>query len=81
MNTAALPPPRREEEEFLNRVIDDWSTRTPIQRAICICISRGAQSPEKVAGVLGITREDVQSSLKSVWGVLYDSAQNRYWFK
>ena len=81
MSATTFPAPSPEEEAFLNRVIEDWSTRTPMQRAICVCIARGLLNPEKVASAVGISPAEVQESLKSVWGVLYDRTQNRYWFK
>jgi len=81
MSTDLFPVPSREEEAMLTRVIEDWATRSQLQRAICLLVVRGVKTPEDVARELLITPAEVQEALRTVWGVLYDRTQNRYWIK
>jgi hypothetical protein len=65
----------------LNIYVEDWTTRTPLQRAICVCMLRGHTSPDAIASVLQVSESDVLGSLNSLWGVLYDQANRKLWFK
>jgi hypothetical protein len=71
------PTPHKEEEEFLKMFIEDWETRAPVQRAICVCINHGLDTPEDIGSRLGITRDDVLRALTGLSGVLYDSNGNK----
>ena len=78
---AQLPIPTQEEEQILNRVIEDWETRAPVQRAICLCLIREDDTPEKIGASLGITADEVRYALRGVWGVLYDPTQNKLYIR
>ena len=81
MDGTTFPSPSNEEEAVLNGVIEDWSTRTSLQRAICLSIVRGSITPDAVARDLLITIGEVEAALVTVWGVLYDRTKNRYYIK
>jgi hypothetical protein len=75
------PTATPEETRTLETVISDWETRAPAQRAACLCLLRGADTHEKIGLCLGITADEVKTILKGVWGILYDSSQDKLLFK
>jgi len=70
-----------EEERILKTVIEDWESRAPVQRAVCLCLIRGDTTPEKIGNSLGITADEVKASLRSIGGVLYDHSQNQLFIR
>ncbi|MFO1482192.1 MAG: hypothetical protein U1F71_02410 [Verrucomicrobiaceae bacterium] len=79
--TANLLVPTSEEERVLKTVIEDWETRAPVQRAICLCLLRGQDTREAIGQTLAISAEDVGTALETVWGVLYDPFQKKLFLK
>jgi len=73
--------PTGEELLEFNILVEDWATRTPLQRAICFCMLRGHTTPDAIASVLDVSESDVLGSLNSLWGALYDRANRKLLFK
>lgn len=78
---ALMPTPTSEELDRLQVVIEEWETRAPVQRAICVCMLRGDRTPEAVGQTLGISAEEVRRALVSTWGVLRDAYTDELYFK
>jgi hypothetical protein len=78
---SSLPTPTEQEEKSLSIVIEDWQTKTEIQRAICLCLLRGDDTHAKIGFRLGISPEDVRTALRGVWGIFYDRTQDKLWLK
>jgi hypothetical protein len=77
---ASVPTPTPEEDRGLKTWIEDWETRAPVQRAACLCLLRGDDTPEKIGRSLGLTADEVITVLKGC-GVLYDAPNNRILFR
>ncbi len=78
---ANIPIPTPEEERGLATWIEDWETRAPVQRAVCLCLLREEDTPEKIGRCLGMTTKEVLRALKGVGGVLYDASQNKLFIR
>jgi hypothetical protein len=76
-----LSPITQEEEQTLQVVIEDWQTRTPVQRAIAVAVLRGHETPESVANYLQISVDEVRAKLPSIWGLLLDHNTQKIWIK
>jgi hypothetical protein len=76
-----LSPLTSDEERALRRVIEDWETRSPLQKAIAVAVLRGFNTPETVASHLQITVAEVRSTLPSIWGLLLDYTTQKIWIK
>ncbi len=81
MSVAPFPVPTPEEESVLLRLIDDWPSRTPLQRAIGLCVLRGAKTTEEVAQGLAMPVEEVRAALRGLWGVLWDQGRDHLYLK
>lgn len=77
----SLPTPTLDEERQLQIVIEDWETRTALQRAVCTALIRGNETPESIASYIGVPVDDVRTSLSGLWGVLLDRTTNKLWLK
>lgn len=78
---AAIPSPTSDEEHALESLIGDLQTRSMGQRAACLCLLRGDDTHAKIARSLGITIEQVRTTLNRVCGVVYDSGQDKLFFR
>ncbi len=77
---AQMPIATPREERMLEISIDDWTTRAPVQRAICLCMYRGIDTHEQIAATLGLTAHDVSRSLQTVFGVIGGGPTGKLWF-
>ncbi len=66
---------------MLDGVIEDWETCAPVQRAICRCLLRGDDMPDKIARSLGLTADDVRGALQGVWGALHDRTRDKLFIR
>jgi hypothetical protein len=76
-----IPDITPEEEKPLSIVIEDWATRSPLQRGIAIAVWRGYDTPEKAAAYLNVPVEVIRKTLPSVWGLLLDHNTDKIWIK
>lgn len=78
---SSMPTPTSQELDEAQILIEEWETRAPVQRAICICMLRGDRTSDAVARTLGIRADDVRHALNSCWGVLRDAGTDTLYFK
>ena len=76
-----LPTPTEQEQKSLAVVVEDFESKTELQRAVCLCLLRGDNTHEKIGRTLGITADEVRAALRGVWGVLYDPTQDKLWIR
>lgn len=75
------PVPSAEEEATLNLVIEDWETRTRLQRALALAVLRGYDTFKKAADYLKVSESELQAANRSVWGILHDHTTGKLWIK
>ena len=79
-HTSPLAPASHEEEVWLDRMLHDWRSQSPVVQAFCLCVLRGDNTPEKVAFRLGLTVDQVME-LPKPYGLLYSKPENELLFQ
>ncbi|MEZ0265206.1 MAG: hypothetical protein ACAI43_10800 [Phycisphaerae bacterium] len=78
MNVSPITP---DEGQTLRIVIEDWETRTELQRAIAVAVVRGHETPDGVANYLPVSVEEVRAQLPRIRGLLLDHASQKIWLR
>ena len=76
-----LPTPTEQEQKSLAVVVEDFESKTELQRAVCLCLLRGDNTHEKIGRTLGITADEVRAALREALSRLDGNRTDCVWIE